>query len=57
MNVKILGEAVHDSGRIGAGTLQKATMDMGSYKGRQDKECKIRDRGTESVRNRNGSPR
>ncbi len=57
MNVKTLEEAVHDSGTIGAGTLQKATMDIGSYKGRQDKECKIRDRGTESVRNRNGSPR
>ena len=45
MNVKILGEAVHDIGRIdrgrdiAEGTIKEiATMDMVSYKGRQDKE-------------------
>ena len=64
MNVKILGKAVHDSGRIdrgrdiAEGTIKEiATMDMWSYKGRQDKEWMIRDRDTESGRNRNGSPR
>ena len=44
MNVKILGKVVHDSGKIGAGDIAEgtikeiATMDMVSYKGRQDKE-------------------
>ena len=61
MNVKILREAVHDSGKIGAGTLQKA-----QYKKLLRWICEvtkldsiinesIRDRGAESERNRNES--
>ena len=62
MNVKVIWEAIHDSGEIGADSLQKA-----QYKKLLRWICEvtkldwirneiIRDRGTESERNCNGRP-
>ena len=58
MKVKILGEAVHDSGKIGTGTLQKAQqkklLQWICEVTKVDRIVRIRN---ERIRDRNRSPR